>query len=248
MLFTVGSVYRDFTSNQIYRFHGAPKEKRDYDSINGTIAPPHDDRPWSKRRCPKGISCFIFVELPHGPRGNAPAPARAFISRLPENWEAVYTHEMTLKLSDQKSTTTAHHFNIYSTIEITVSEFERVVSSSTDWPWNACSAVSSGFPSDIQIAGADDDLETLMHIVAYYLTVWYRSSDDFTDQLLMNDVYTWITSTKPDFEELAADSVRSSFIEYLIQTSLEDEDDPTGTVLLLDILEKLRSARNDYSI
>ncbi len=243
MSFVIGSVHSDFTSNPLHRFHGAPKKDRDYKSINGTIVPPDEVGlvgPWPKKRIPKGISCFIPIELPHGHFGKAPAPDCAFISRLPENWKAVYTGLMKLRLSDQ-STTTAQHFHIYPTIEVTEAQFLEIVHTSADWPWNVCSAVGTGFPSYLNIADSDDeDLEPLLQTIVYYLAVWYSLSNDITDQILMNDVYTWITTTKPDFEELSADFVRSSFIEYLIKSYPEDDDDPTGTILLYDILDKLR--------
>ena len=121
----------------------------------------------------------------------------------------------------------------------------EIFHTSADWPWNVCSAVGDGFPSYLNIADSDDeDLEPLLQKLVYYLAVWYSLSNDITDQILMNDVYTWITTTKPDFEELSADFVRSSFIEYLIKSYPEDDDDPTGTILLYDILDKLR---NGYS-
>ena len=245
MSFVHGSVHNDFTSTPLHRFHGTPKKDRDYKSTtNGTIAPPDDVGPWPKRRIPKGISCFIPIELPHGHFGNAPAPGCAFISRLPENWKAVYTGLMVLRLSDQ-STTTAHHFHIYPTIEVTEAQFLEIVHTSADWPRNVCSAVGAGFPSYLNVADSDDeDLEPLLQTIVYYLAVWYSLSNDITDQILMNDVYTWITTTKPDFEELSADFVRSSFIEYLIKSYPEDDDDPIGTILLYDILDKLR---NGYS-
>lgn len=247
-MFVVGQIHNDFLGNPVHRLAGPPKRKRDYElTITGMvlsyrIAPTNGV--WAKRNIPKGISCFIPSTSPHGRLGVSTTTTCAFISQLPNNWSAVYTSMLSLRLSDG-SVTSHYHFHLYPTVEISEKEFLEVVTANVDRSWQVCNAIGGcGLPSVLHEPFADDDLEPLLRTILYYIGEWYRITDDLTDQLIMNDIYTWISTKKPEFREFIQDTCRSGYVEYYINkalSSIEDFiNDPTGEYLLMNILEEMR--------
>ena len=194
----MGRIHNDFFGNPIYRLAGLPQPNRDYSlTINGMVhsygtAPPNGV--WARKRIPKGISCFIPTTSPRGRFVVVPTTG-AFISQLPTNWSAVYTNIMRLRLSDG-SFISHHHFHLYPTVEISETEFLEVVLASVDRNWQVCNAMGGcGFPSVLYEPSDDDDLEPHLRTILYYIGEWYRITDDLTDQVIMNDIYTWISTT-----------------------------------------------------
>lgn len=66
----------------------------------------------------------------------------------------------------------------------------------------------------------------------FVLPAWYRTSDDLNDKLIMYDIYKWISTEKPVFDEFAQHKYRSSCFKYYVKNAITaDEDlkhDPTG--------------------
>jgi hypothetical protein len=239
-----GHVFTKFEANVLHRLSGIPNCPRDYDlNDDGTVKAyqlGENELKWSNKRHPKGISCFIPIEVPHGHFGKSPLP-NCFTTggELPHNWQAVFTHKMKLRLVD-RSITEAYHYNLYSIVPISEEEFVSAVENKR-WTWlpcelrgESCLAVSLYFEKDCE------DLEPEIRTLLCHLSRWYTSESNLSMKLLINDTYTWIATEKPSLDELVDNYVRYDLVKYYANNYCSvEESDAQSVADLNDILLQL---------
>jgi hypothetical protein len=158
---------------------------------------------------PCGISCFVLLGDP--PHNNPISKKKnCFIiakgTTLPNGLILVFTNFM--KLRYPSGIQNAWHFVIVPTERMTLISYTEAI---RNLNWRLCEIKTN---SELEkMIRQDNDLKGVkdfrMNMLYWLIEIWYTQTDDDLDHLLANDIHTWISIKKPNFNDLINNKQRA---------------------------------------
>ncbi|PKC04812.1 hypothetical protein RhiirA5_487025 [Rhizophagus irregularis] len=158
---------------------------------------------------PNGISCFVPLGNP--PHNNPISKRKdCFVipkgTYLPNGLILVFTNFM--KLRFPSGIQDAWHFVIAPTERMTLTSYTDAI---RNIDWELCEIKANGELK--KLIHEDDDLRGVkdfrINMLYWLIEIWYTQTDDEIDRLLANDIHTWISIKKPNFNDLINDKQRA---------------------------------------